>query len=141
MSRVLTWSGTKFFASRASTLILCVCAKSPQSCPTLCNPMDCSPPGSSVHGDSPGKKTGVSCHVPLQGIFIEPASSMTPALQEDSLLLSHWGYPCLISCLHYLSLVCVCVCVCVCARASMRVCMHACPHIPVHFWTCVKYWQ
>ena len=26
---------------------VCVCA---QSCPTLCNPMDCSPPGSSVHG-------------------------------------------------------------------------------------------
>ena len=26
-----------------------VCAKSPQSCPTLCNPMDCSPPGFSVH--------------------------------------------------------------------------------------------
>ena len=22
----------------------------PQSCPTLCNPMDCSPPGSSAHG-------------------------------------------------------------------------------------------
>ena len=30
-----------------------------QSCPTLCDPMDCSPPGSSVHGDSPGKNTGV----------------------------------------------------------------------------------
>ena len=28
----------------------CVCAKSLQSCPTLCDPMDCSPPGSSVHG-------------------------------------------------------------------------------------------
>ena len=27
-----------------------VCAKSPQSCPTFCDPMDCSPPGSSVHG-------------------------------------------------------------------------------------------
>ena len=26
-----------------------------QPCPTLCNPVDCSPPGSSVHGDSPGK--------------------------------------------------------------------------------------
>ena len=26
-----------------------------QPCPTLCDPMDCSPPGSSVHGDSPGK--------------------------------------------------------------------------------------
>ena len=29
--------------------MLC-CAKSLQSCPTLCNPMDCSPLGSSVHG-------------------------------------------------------------------------------------------
>ena len=28
----------------------CMHAKSLQSCPTLCNPMDCSPPGSSVHG-------------------------------------------------------------------------------------------
>ena len=28
----------------------CVCAKSLQSCPTLSDPMDCSPPGSSVHG-------------------------------------------------------------------------------------------
>ena len=27
-----------------------VCAKSPQSCPTLCNPMKYSQPGSSVHG-------------------------------------------------------------------------------------------
>ena len=31
--------------------------------------MDCSPLGSSVHGDSPGKNTGVSCHALLQGIF------------------------------------------------------------------------
>ena len=29
---------------------VCVCAKSLQSCPTLCDPMDCGPPGSSVHG-------------------------------------------------------------------------------------------
>ena len=41
-----------------------------QSCPTLCDPMDCSPPGSSVHGDSPGKNTGVGCHTLLQGIFL-----------------------------------------------------------------------
>ena len=27
--------------------------------------MDCSPPGSSVHGDSPGKNTGVGCHAML----------------------------------------------------------------------------
>ena len=29
--------------------------------------MDCSPPGSSVHGDSPGKTTGGDCHALLQG--------------------------------------------------------------------------
>ena len=29
---------------------LCMCTKSFQSCPTLCDPIDCSPPGSSVHG-------------------------------------------------------------------------------------------
>ena len=32
-----------------------------QSCVTLCNPVDCGLPGSSVHGDSPGKNTGVGC--------------------------------------------------------------------------------
>ena len=30
----------------------------------------CSPPDPSVHGDSPGKKTGVGCHFLLQGIFL-----------------------------------------------------------------------
>ena len=35
----------------------------------LCSPMNCSPSGSSVHGDSPGKNTGVGCHFLLQGIF------------------------------------------------------------------------
>ena len=28
--------------------------------------MDCSPPGSPVHGDSPDKNTGVGCHAILQ---------------------------------------------------------------------------
>jgi len=31
--------------------------------------MDCSLPGCSVHGDSPGKNTGICCHDLLQGIF------------------------------------------------------------------------
>ena len=57
--------------------------------------MDCSPPGFSVHGGSPGKNTGVGCHALLQGIpwrrrihallpnpEIEPRSL---ALQADSL--------------------------------------------------------
>ena len=42
-------------------------AKSLQSRPTFCDPMDCSPPGSSLHGDSPGKNTGVGCCALLQG--------------------------------------------------------------------------
>ena len=33
-----------------------------QSCLTLLDPMDCSLPGSSVHGIFPGKSTGVGCH-------------------------------------------------------------------------------
>ena len=33
-----------------------------QLCPTLSDPMDYSPPGSSVHGIFPGKSTGVGCH-------------------------------------------------------------------------------
>ena len=36
---------------------------------TLCNPMDCSLPGSSVHGISQAKTLGVACHFLLQGIF------------------------------------------------------------------------
>ena len=40
-----------------------------QSCPTLCDPMDCSPLGSSVYEDSPGKKTGVGLPCPPPGDF------------------------------------------------------------------------
>ena len=46
--------------------VLCLVA---QSCVTFCDSMDCSPPGSCVHGDSPGKNTGMGCHALLQGIF------------------------------------------------------------------------
>ena len=49
-------------------MCVCVCLVA-QSCQTLCDPVDCSPPGSSDHGDSPGKNTGVGCHVLLQRIF------------------------------------------------------------------------
>ena len=41
-------------------------AKSLQSCPILCDPIDGGPPSSSVPGDSPGKNTGVGCHDLLQ---------------------------------------------------------------------------
>ena len=59
------------------------CAKSFQSCLTLCDPIDCSPPGSSVLGDSPGKSTGVGCHALLQGIF--PIQGLNPRLTSPAL--------------------------------------------------------
>ena len=48
-----------------------------QSFLTLCDPMDCSPPGS-CPWDSPGKNTGVGCHALLQGIF--PTQGSNPHL-------------------------------------------------------------
>ena len=43
-----------------------------QSCPTLCDPMDCSPPGSSVHGILQARilDTGVGCHFLLHLVDI-----------------------------------------------------------------------
>ena len=35
---------------------IAVCCLVPESCPALCDPMDCSPPGSSVHGISQARK-------------------------------------------------------------------------------------
>jgi len=40
--------------------------------------MDCSPPDSSVHGNSPGKNSGVGYHALLQGIF--PTQGSNPGL-------------------------------------------------------------
>ena len=67
--------------------VLCLVA---QLCPTLCDPMDCSPPGSSVHGDSPGKSTGMGCHALLQGIF--PTQESNPGLQHCRWILYHLSY-------------------------------------------------
>ena len=55
---------------------VCVCVGA-QSCPTLFDPINCSPWGSSVHGIFPGKNTGVGCHFPLQGIFLTPESDQS----------------------------------------------------------------
>ena len=45
-------------------------AKSHQLCPTLCDPIDGSPPGSQPW-DSPGNNTGVGCHFLLQCIKVK----------------------------------------------------------------------
>ena len=67
-----------------------------KSCPTLCDPMDCSPPGFSVHGTFQARilewntfpSTG---DLPDPGI--EPVSLSLLHWQVDSLPLSHLGKP------------------------------------------------
>ena len=55
--------------------------------------MDCSPPGSSIHGIL-GKNTGVGCHFPFQGIFPTQGSDLHLLhRQADSLLPGHLGSP------------------------------------------------
>ena len=51
-----------------------------QSCPTICDPIDCSLSGSSVHGIFPGKITGMGCHFLLQGIFL--TQRLNPSLMH-----------------------------------------------------------
>ena len=54
-------------------------------------PVDCSPPSSSVHGDTPGKNTGVGCHALLQGIF--PTQGLNPGLPHCRQILYHLKPP------------------------------------------------
>ena len=60
-------------ASRPRCVCVCVCA---QSCPTLCGPTDCSPPGSSVHG--------------LLLPCPPPGDLPDPGIKPASLALLHW---------------------------------------------------
>ena len=65
-----------------------------QSCPTLCDPIDCSLPGSSFHGVFPGKSTGVGCHFLLQRIFSTQESNLgLPHCRQTLYHLSHQGSP------------------------------------------------
>ena len=63
---------------------VCVYVKSLQSCLTLCDPMDCSTSGSSVHGILQARNTGVGCWALIQGIFL------TQELNSCLLYLLHW---------------------------------------------------
>jgi len=73
---------------------VCVCVLSCSCCVWLFVTPWTVPPGSSVHGASPGKNTGVSCHALLQGIF--PNQGSNPGLLHCRWILyhlRHWGSP------------------------------------------------
>ena len=61
-----------------------------QSCSTLWDPIDCRPPGSSVHGIFPGKVPGVGCHCLPHGIF--PTQAMNLGLLHYRKILYRLSY-------------------------------------------------
>ena len=77
-------------------MCVCVCVRThAQSCPMLCDPMDCNLPGSSVHGIFSGKKTGVGCHFLPQRIFptqgLNPPSLASPVLAGEFFVTAPLG--------------------------------------------------
>ena len=76
---------------------VCVSVLTAQLWPTVCDPMDYSPPGSSVLGDSLGRNTGVGCHSLLQEIFPTKGSNLGLSHGRQILYcLCYEGSPCFI---------------------------------------------
>ena len=74
-----------------SLTVLCLVV---QSCSTLCNTVDSSLPGSSVHGDSKGRNTGEGCYALPQGNFpTQESNSGLPHCRRILYCLSHQGSP------------------------------------------------
>ena len=72
------------------SLCVCVMCLVTQLCLTLFDLMDCNPPGSSIHEDSPGKNTGLGSHALLQGIF--PIQGSNPGLPHCRRILYHLSH-------------------------------------------------
>ena len=95
MTRYLQGTSISKEKRKGDSFTMCSVA---QSCLTLCDPMDYSPPDSTVHGDSPGKNTGMGCHAFLQGIFPTQGSNLgLPHCRWILYCLSHQGSPILVS--------------------------------------------
>ena len=79
------------YLTSLQSAVLCWVA---QSCPTLCNPMDCSPPGSSVNGEFSRQEywSRLPCPPPgdLPNLGIKPRS---PFCRQILYHLSHKGSP------------------------------------------------
>ena len=73
-ARTLEW--VTMPSSMWSNTAAAAAAKSLQSCLTLCDPIDGSPPGSPRSWDSPGKNTGVGCHFLLQCMKVKSESEV-----------------------------------------------------------------
>ena len=67
-------------------------AKSLQSCPTLCDPIDGSPPRLPRPWESPGKNTGMGCHFLLQCIKVKSKSEVAQSCPTLSNTMD-WSLP------------------------------------------------
>ena len=79
--------GNFFIEVYFSRALLCLVI---QFCPTLRDPMDCSPWGSFAHGASPGQNTAVGSLALLQGIF--PTQGLNPGLPHCWRILHHLSH-------------------------------------------------
>ena len=68
-------------------------AKSLQSCPTLCNPIDGQPTRLPCPWDSPGKNTGVGCHFLLQCMKVKMKSLSCVRLSATPWTVAHQAPP------------------------------------------------
>ena len=87
--------GGFYKSDNVSFTSICMHAQSLQSCLTLCDPMDCSPPGSSVHGILQARILEWVASPPPGDLNtgIKPMSPVSPALQADSLPTEPPGKP------------------------------------------------
>ena len=82
------------FSFDLALVYACMCAKLLQSCLALFDPLDCSLPGSSVHGILQARiLTGSPLPGDLPDPGIKPASLVSPALQSNSLPTEPTGKP------------------------------------------------
>ena len=88
----LSWPGSSVHGIFQARIPAAAAAKSLQSCPTLCNPINSSPPGSSMGFSRQEHWSGLPFPSPgdLSNPGIKPPS---PAWQADSVPLSHLGSP------------------------------------------------
>ena len=82
-------ASSKHSSAYQAPAIVFVCLVAQQR-PILCDPTDCSPPGSSVHRDSPGKNTGVGLPGPAPGLF--PTQRSNPGLPHCRQILYHLSH-------------------------------------------------
>ena len=76
-------AGLKCFVCPSEMVIAAACGHA-QLCVAFCDPVDCSPPGSSVRGILQAKNSVAGCQFPLQGIFLTQGSN------SCLLCLLHW---------------------------------------------------